>query len=185
MCLQLPKSILPLQSRGENLETGVWLNLPAAEGSPCCLVELAGRMRPHPSLTPGTLRAGLHRPLSPLVLCDGPGSLGSPCPALCVGGPRSPSGSAWPGERWRAPQCPAIGGKEQLGQGRATPRKAEVRSLSSLQARLGSPLGLGGTAEERGCQSHLATYTGPGSPGLQFPSPAWKARAGRPETGEF
>lgn len=78
MCLQLPKSILPLQSRGENLETGVWLNLPAAEGSPCCLVELVGRLPPHPSLTPGTLRAGLHGPLSPLLLYDGPGSLGSP-----------------------------------------------------------------------------------------------------------
>lgn len=45
--LQLPKSILLRQSRGENMETGVRLNFPATGEFPCCLVEQVERIRPH------------------------------------------------------------------------------------------------------------------------------------------
>lgn len=105
MCLQLPKSILHLQSRGENTDRSM-AQFSSNWRVPGCLVEQEERILPDFRLAAEMLWAVscpgansyLHQaPLFPSAL-----SLGlrpwSPSPAFCTRGPQCPSGLLCPGE---------------------------------------------------------------------------------------
>ena len=131
--LQLPKSILLRQSRGENMETGVRLNFPATGEFPCCLVEQVERIRPHfgpeaePlwAVPPSGANSQLHQPLLSLLLCGwvrvpGPRALLSVYQDLKARLVHCSREKA----RWRSQGSSAREGEEQPGQGRAMSRQS-------------------------------------------------------------
>lgn len=84
------------------------------------------------------------------------------------------------------PALPPEKARSNLAKVKQSQGEAEVRRLSSLQALWTlSPLILRGTVAERGKLEPDGWRTCPGSPGLLFPSPAWKGRAEIPNTGGF